>query len=287
MRNLVILFAAVAAGCGGGGGNPGTCSGSDQLCNPPPPAPSFPTPAPSPSPAPAPSPSPSPTPAPPPAEQPANTAEGFWHGASSNGRTTTTIVQDDGVVWTIYSAVNNPGLIGGVIHGHITRAGDTILAGDARDFNLEGLGVNDATVTATFVAQSTISGTIRYTNTTLNFGGTFDAKYLQKPSLASLAGTYVTQSVIAGNVERVTATVTADGKMTGSGTSGCSFSGTAAPRISGNIFATKLTFNGPPCILGNQTTDGVLYFDETIGRAYGAGLNGSRTGGLLYIAQRQ
>jgi hypothetical protein len=85
----------------------------------------------------------------------------------------------------------------------------------------------------------------------------------------------------------VTVDVSGNGTMTGSGTSGCTFSGTAAPRISGNIFATKTTFNGPPCLFGRQTLDGVLYYDETINRAYGMAMTDARDGGFMFVAPRQ
>lgn len=285
-RLAALFTAAAVTACGGGGGDPGTCNASEQLCNPPPPnvTPVQPSP-PSPSPPPPPSP-PAPEPAPG-TPKALHGAEGFWTGTTNTGRIAYVYVQENGVIWMMYTGVGNPYTLAGAGYGNVSSNQSTFV-GDGVDVNLEGLGVTRAQFTGTYEAGQRMSGAVQYTNSRLTFSATFDQSYYGKPDVSALAGTY-TSSVIAGNtVETVTVTIQADGAVAGvSMPSGCTFIGTIAPRITGNVFATKTTFGGPPCLGGRSTFDGVAIYNAPAGQLVGAALNQGKTAGFFLLGNKQ
>jgi hypothetical protein len=70
---------------------------------------------------------------------------------------------------------------------------------------------------------------------------------------------------------------------------GCNATGTAAPRASGkNIFNVSVTFTGAHCALGNgAVTTGIAYYDSSTGQLLLMALNGGKTDGFIYAAQKQ
>ena len=75
----------------------------------------------------------------------------------------------------------------------------------------------------------------------------------------------------------------------GAGTSGCTFSGSIAPRPGGTaVYGVSVTFNGGVCLLGTQTIDGIGAVGNTTQGPvlYAAALNGTRSAGLVLISGR-
>ncbi len=174
------------------------------------------------SPAPVPAPAPAPAPAPPP---PAS-AEGLYIGATSTNRTVTGLVLDDDSFYVLYSSVGNPAVIAGVVQGNGTSNNGSFSSSNARDFNLEGLGVLNATVSASYNAKQLLNGTVSYTSGgPTTFTSTFDAAYDTAPSIAALAGTFAGQVAFSQGVENANVTITSSGALNGVGASGCTVSG--------------------------------------------------------------
>ena len=116
----------------------------------------------------------------------------------------------------------------------------TFSSGNARDFNLEGLGVLAATVSASYVAKQSLNGTVSYSaGGTTSFSSTYDTNYEAVPSLAALAGTFAGQVASSAGNENATVTISSAGAISGSGASGCAVSGSASPRTRGNAFNTQ------------------------------------------------
>lgn len=221
-----------------------------------------------------------------PVTTPTGTAEGLWLGTTDTNRAITGLVLDDGTYYVLYSQVGNPSAIGGVVQGHGTSNNGSFTSTDARDFNMEGQGVLDATVSGSYMIDQWLNGTVMYTSGGATaFTSTYDSQYDLPPSLTALAGTYTGQVVLSQGVENAVVTVSGSGAVAGIGESGCTLTGNASPRTNGNVFDISITFGGAPCYFAGQTFTGHAYYDSDIGdkRLYAAAPNATRTDGVLFI----
>lgn len=151
------------------------------------------------------------------------------------------------------------------------------------DFNLEGLGINNFSLSGTYTKKSTLGGTLAYTGGTTNtLTSTYNTDYDLASSLATIAGTYSGTAATLGGVEAATVTVTSSGAISGSSADGCSFTGTAATRAKGNTYAVSVTFGGGVCSNGSGTVSGVAHYDATSKQLISAALNTDRTNGFLF-----
>lgn len=214
-------------------------------------------------------------------------AAGLWLGTTADNRAVTGLVFENGLYYVLYSVSGDATTIAGVIQGNGSTSGATFTSSNARDFNLEGDGVLNATVAANFAEKSTLSGTVTYgpglTNT---FTSSYDSDYELTPSTAALAGTYTGEVAFSLGNEAATVTVAANGTFTGTGASGCAVSGTATPRAKGNAFVISLTFGGAPCYFANQTLTGIGYYDAAAKQFISATPNASRTDGILFVGTK-
>ena len=213
----------------------------------------------------------------------ASAAQGLWLGTTTTNRTVTGLVFSDGTYYVLYSPVGNPTAIAGVVQGSGTTATSTFSSNNARDFNLEGLGVLSATVSANYAAKQSFNGTVAYTtggNT--SFTTTYSSAYETAPTLANVAGTYTGQVALSVGVQSATVTVSSNGTISGGG-NGCALTGTATPRTDGNAYTLSITFGASPCFFANQTFTGVAYYNSATKRLYGAAPNAARTDGVLFV----
>lgn len=200
---------------------------------------------------------------------------GLWDGTTSNGRVLSAMTLSDGTTWALYTPIGGGNTIAGVVQGNINGA--------ARDFNFELNTITDGTLSANITPKQSISGTVSGAGGSLSFTGNYDADFEKTPSLAALAGTFTGQSRAAAGVETATVTVDANGAITGTSVSGCSYTGTATPRTDGNAFNISVTFAGGVCALGTSTVTGVAFFDATEKSLIGAGLNSTKSDGFLFL----
>ncbi len=212
------------------------------------------------------------------------TAEGLWQGTTNTGRTVAGVVLDDGTYWFIYSLVGNSAVIAGVGQGNGISDNGSFTSGDGRDFNFEGLGVIDFTFAGNYTEMSSFGGTLNYSPSgTTTITSSYDSDYDLTPSLAAIAGTYSGSAFTSGGPDFSTVSFTSTGDISGSGASGCMFSGSASPRANGNIYNVSITFGGGVCANGTDTVTGVAYFDASTKQLTSAGLNSSRTDGFIYV----
>lgn len=213
------------------------------------------------------------------------TAEGLWLGTTSTARTVTGIVLDTGSFWFLYSLPNNSSIIAGGVQGTASFTGGTFSSSDARDFNLEGAGINNATIAGNYVVKQSLNGNITYPslNQASGFNSVYDPAYELTPSLANIAGSYTGTASVLGGTENATVTISQTGSLSGVGSSGCTFNGTVAPRAKGNVYDVIVTFGGGVCSNGNSTVTGIGYFDAGAKRLYSAAVNSTRTNGFIYV----
>jgi hypothetical protein len=117
-----------------------------------------------------------------------------------------------------------------------------------------------ATISATYVVGSSISGSITENGTTKTFTGTpipnSQFNYSSPAVLSEIAGITWTGSVLEGGL--AFATVAANGTFSGSDNQGCPISGTASPDSSKkNVFDVSLAYGGSSCGQPQQAYSGI------------------------------
>lgn len=221
-------------------------------------------------------------------DSPTAIPDGLYAGTTNTGRTITGLVLDDGTYYVLYSVAGNPSLIAGVVQGTGTGRNGSFTSSNGVDINLQGSGVLPANVSAGYALKQFLNGSITYPtlSQTITFTGVYDNKYELAPSLAALAGTYTGTAANPSGSESATLTVSTLGAVSGSGVSGCTFSGTVTPRAKGNAYNATLTFGGSPCLFANTTVTGGAYFDALNKRLYAVGLKAARDNGVIFVGTK-
>jgi hypothetical protein len=247
-RSLTMFAAAVAlASCGGGGGSSSSTAPAPDL----------------------------------------GTAEGLWNGTTGDGRSFSGLVLDDGTYWFLYSAAANNAVLAGAVQGTGTSSGGQFTSSNGLNFSFEGDGILSFTMSGTYTANSQLGGTLTYSAGTNTFTSTYDTDYDLVPSLATIAGNYSGQAVTANSVaETTTVMVASGGAITGSSAGGCTFSGSATPRASGNVYDITVTFGGGVCDNGSSTVTGVAYYVAANNALIGTALNSARTNGFIFVGSK-
>jgi len=270
---FALATSFMLAGCGGGDDDSSVSVAPPPVVNPVPPPPVVPN--------------------PPPVYPP----EGMWVGTTDTGRSVYGFVLNTTEYWVLYSSQFNADIIAGAIQGTSTvipgpivgtSATGDLSSSDAKDFNLEGAGILDATVLASYVERTSFNGSVSYTTppSSSTFAATYDKRWELIPTLTSLAGSFTGASAVLGGSEPTTLTITDTGNISGSGTSGCTFTGTAAPHVRGNVFDVSITFGGGVCSNGTDTVTGIGFYDIATKRLWGTALNSTRTNGFIFAGSK-
>ncbi len=218
----------------------------------------------------------------------AGTAEGWWKGTSSAGRSVEGLVLGSGEYWWIYSAVNNSAVIAGLAQGNGTSQNGRFTSSDGIDFNFEGAGNSPVTVDATYVEKKSLDGAVKYTGTAnaLTFTTLYNLEYrfpAQAPPLGPWITTTFSGTSYSGLTEYTEVTIVSSGELTGVSASGCKFSGTIAPSTEANYYDVAVTFQGGTCVNGTGTVTGIALFDFYARRLTSAALSSTRTGGFIFV----
>jgi hypothetical protein len=220
---------------------------------------------------------------------------GLYKGLTSSGRSFASLVLDDGSYYSIYSQVNNPSIVAGGERGTVKTSGTSFSITDAVDFNFEGLGTNIASITGTVDEKKSIQGSINYPTTSQNitFSANYSPDYELTPSISNIVGRYVGASESVGSSNSVSSSdavmfdINANGDITGSGNSGCTFSGTIKPRTSGNAYNVTITFGASPCQYPGATITGASYFDRTSNIVYAVASTPTGSANFITTATKQ
>ena len=212
-------------------------------------------------------------------------AKGRWTGTTLTGRTVAGLVLEDGSYWLFYTARDNPTVLAGLVQGTGTSHSGSFGSSNTRDFNLEGAGIQAATMRGTYVPNKSFHGTIAYfTGDTENFTSTYDGDSELAPNLNLVAGTF---SGLRTDNHTVTVTVDSTRTLSGHATDGCTVAGTLSPPATGNVFHTSVTFGGGACRQGTETVTGVALYDAATNRLYSAALNSARTTSFIFLGTKQ
>jgi hypothetical protein len=151
-------------------------------------------------------------------------------------------------------------------------------------------------IAGTFIYPTEINAAGDFKTTTFNIP--YDADYQGVQSLGTLAGTY--SGTVATSQLSETATFTFGpasvaansgnefgvGVVSGTGASGCAYTGTVSPLFRGNGYNLVLTSGPYPCLLTGTTFSGLVYLDTTHNLLYSFSPNGTRTDGLIFTGTR-
>lgn len=220
--------------------------------------------------------------------QPQGVYSGTLTGSSSSAFELLVLENDE--YWSVYGT-STPGafLVAGFIQGQGASTSTTFTSSNAKDFGT--VPATAGTISATYVANASISGTIAATTGNVTFSGapiissTYD--YNAAASLASITGAW---TLTALDASVINLTIAGNGAIAGS-TGGCAFTGTITPRASGkNVFNTSVTFGAAPCVLAGQTATGIGLTYLLAGGATRqfviAGVDATRTSGTALFGTR-
>jgi len=200
-----------------------------------------------------------PAPAPAPAASP---LQGFWADDTSAN-----LVTANGELWgftiedsTVYLQRGSLGTSGSNLSGSITF--------------YEGTQSVTGSVSGTFVARQSMSGTVTLQGDTSAFQMGFDASYDTPATLSALAGNYALPS---GSMS-----IAANGSASGT-TNGCSFSANFSADSGGkNYYRVNVRFGGAPCAMPGASADGVAIL---AGAALLAGAVSGQSGAVIAAAR--
>jgi hypothetical protein len=221
---------------------------------------------------------------------PAAKIEGAWQGTVSNGNTLQLIALEDNSFWGIFGrTVGNVLIVDGFARGSGQVSGNQF-TGSQREYDSAG-----NTYIGSFAGA--VSNGISITGSTSFAGGsaatysltpipTAQFDYQRTAAVSEIAGAWNGQFIdgASGAIS-----INGSGQLSGS-SSGCSFTGTVAPRSSGrNIFNFSVTFGGGNCLLPGQTMTGIaVQYRTTSGTSQliAGATDSSGSIGQMFLAQR-
>jgi len=212
---------------------------------------------------------------------------GLYKGITNDQRSFASLVLDDGSFYTIYSGVNNPLIAAGGIRGTYKAENQSPTKNDpaafwitdAVDTDLEAQRTQLYAINGTYVEKQYIQST--------GFVANYSSDYELTPNLADIAGKYIGKSGSISISETVTFDINGSGDLTGTGDSGCNFSGTIKPRTGGNVYNVTITFGASPCRYAGATVTGVSYFDRASNIAYAMASISAGSANFITIAAKQ
>jgi hypothetical protein len=183
-------------------------------------------------------------------------AQGVYLGSTSDGGQFVGIVEPNDNLYAAYISGASVEL-SGMIAGTATESSNSFTA-SIHDFYANGT-VNAGTLAGSFVAGTSLTGTVTETNVSITLTGQIipstQYNYATAAHLADIAGSW-NGSLLDG--ETADLTVSSAGAISGTSSGGCTFTGTATPNTSGkNFFDVNLTFGASPCLAPNLTVTGV------------------------------
>lgn len=218
-------------------------------------------------------------------------AEGVYEGTLSGSSSSVfqLLVLENDEYWGLYgSQVGNTFGVRGFIQGQGTSNNGSFTSANAKDFGT--VPPTSGTITASYVANASLNGSVASSAGSATFSGTSIAptnyNYNVAAAVGEIAGNW-TLGALDGST--VTLSVAAGGSFTAN-SAGCAITGTFTPRASGkNVFDVALTFGGAPCALPGTAGAGVaLTYPTAVGthQLIVAGVDPARTAGTALFGTR-
>ncbi len=211
--------------------------------------------------------------------------QGGYFGSSSLGYEFITIVLPNGKIYAVYGTGTSDYIttVYGLLAGTVSATGSTFTA-SATDFYYgtgSTLTTYAASISGSYVSGSSISGNLTESssNTSETFTGAVSSTFnFNTPAqLSQVTGIY-TVPIVGGGTRTIT--INSNGSITGSNSTGCTFTGSYTPDPSYNFFTYQKTYNAG-CTAAGQTYTGVavdyLESDGVTHRIWEVAFNSSNT----------
>ena len=169
----------------------------------------------SPSSDPVPTPTPTPTPNPTPTLS-VSSLQGIWRSPAGAASTLSAVALPDGKIWALISDASSMR----VIKGSFAVQGNAYLA-SGKSFTLGTTTTSSTSLTATVLAKTSLSGSISTGSVTENYSLAYQSRYDTAATRADFAGAW-SATLGPGTVNW---TVTSAGALTGTRTTGCTYTG--------------------------------------------------------------
>lgn len=185
------------------------------------------------------------------------------YGGTLTGSTSSAfqmVILENGDLWALYGTQGaSTFFVRGLIQGAGAWSQGNYTVAQARDFGFQPALAGRLNGRFEDSTTKTISGTGSFAGTYITFsGGPIPGLLHRYDTPASLAATAGSWSLTAISGEVIALNVASDGRFSGASNTGCTLSGTLAPRPSGkNVFNITLTFGPAPCLLAGQGASGI------------------------------
>lgn len=213
-------------------------------------------------------------------------AQGLWIGNTASGRAVTGLVMGDGIYYLMYSLPGAPEVVAGVLQGNLRAGAAGWTSPNAKDFNLEGDGVQPVSVEGSFTAKSSFVGTITLADgSATSFASIYDPSYSLVPSLSAVAGTYsgAASALLGGQPAWLSMAIS--GAVNGV-VAGCTVRGAVEPRRDGNAYSLSVTQGPAPCPTPGEAFIGIAYLDAATRELVVVAPNLARTNALLFLGAK-
>lgn len=204
--------------------------------------------------------------------------KGLWVG--SQGTTSTSaIILANGDSWVV---LQEAGVTTGFARLQTQTSGNSFTS-TGNQYKLQTNTTESATSTGTFTEKTSLSGVLTTAGSSTNFNLTYDPRYETTASLSDAAGSW-TGSFNSGSGTR-TMNISATGALTGSSTTGCTYTGTVQPRTADPaLFDLSLT---ETCVVGNSTSfSGIATVNAAKTSLSFAATTADKTSGALFVGTK-
>ena len=218
-------------------------------------------------------------------------ASGIYTGSTDLGDYTEGLIQSNGKYWFLYGDDTSAR---GFIQGTLSTTANTAKSTNGKDFNFDTDTVVPVSIDATVNEEKSFNGSVRYNASNIV---SFQTVYAPVPSarLASadqIQGTYFGDAGVIGGVEPANVTFTANTgsantvSFMGTGSGGCEVSGVLTLSSNKSYFDVEAKTNGYPCLVTNQSLNGVAVYDPSDSSIRLATVTDDRNQALLFIGSK-
>ena len=209
---------------------------------------------------------------------PAPVMSGFW-GGTTGTTTTSAIVLANGDTWVVFQEANVTSRFAR-LQAHASGTG---FSGTGSQYLLQTGTAEPASATGTFAQKSLLSGTMSATSGSTLLDLTYNSRYETHAIPADAIGRWVGSFGSGSNV--LTMTIEAAGILSGSSTTGCTYSGTIQPRIA-DPAVFDVTFS-EACLVGaSRTLSGIATVNAEKTSLFCATTTSDKTSGALFVGQK-
>ena len=166
-------------------------------------------------------------------------AQGIWQSGAGAATVTSTVVTDNGQVWSVLTNAGTTRLVKASL-----AASGTGFTGSGKAFVLGATTAESVTLTATAVAKSSLSGSISSTTQTEPYSLAYQSRYDTPVTLANFAGTW-SATLGPGTVNW---TISSAGVISGTRTTGCTYTGQVSLRTEARAVADAVITESCPAV---------------------------------------